>query len=204
MTEQQKQDVAPRKLSRQETHDLSMIIKDRLKVLKAHAEEQAAVLMADFEQKLAAEYSYDQDEVWEQATKVAADVVKDAQEKIEARCVELGIPRALAPELKLSWNGRGQARTAERRAELRRVAKTQIDAMVKAAVTRIEKQSLDLRTQVVSMGLLSPDARLFLDSLAPVDEAMTSLDFGQIQQRLASEQQQRVLQHQRLYGGYEP
>ena len=37
MTEEQ-----PRKLSRNETHDLSMIIKDRTKVLRAHAEEQAA------------------------------------------------------------------------------------------------------------------------------------------------------------------
>jgi len=195
---------AARRLSRQETHDLSMIIKDRVKVLKAHAEEQAAVLLADFEQKLAAQYRFDQDEVWLEATKRADQVVKAAQEQIELRCIELGIPRALAPQLELSWNGRGQAKMASRRAELRLVAKTQIAAMVKAAVTKIEKQGLDLRTQVVAMGLLSPDATLFLESLAPVEAAMQALDFADIQQRLASQQQQRVLQHQGLYGGYEP
>jgi hypothetical protein len=47
---------APRALSRNETHDLGMIIKDRCKVLRAHAEEQAAACMADFERKLATSY----------------------------------------------------------------------------------------------------------------------------------------------------
>jgi hypothetical protein len=39
----------PRQLSRQETHDLSMIIKDRTKVLKAHVDEQAARVMRPYE-----------------------------------------------------------------------------------------------------------------------------------------------------------
>lgn len=43
-------------LSRSETHDLSMIIKDRTKVLKAHAEAQAAQRLADFEQHMATVY----------------------------------------------------------------------------------------------------------------------------------------------------
>ena len=46
-------DEPSRKLSRNETHDLSMIIKDRTKVLRAHAEEQAAACMADFERQMA-------------------------------------------------------------------------------------------------------------------------------------------------------
>ena len=57
----------PRRLSRNETHDLSMIIKDRAKVLKAHAEEQAAACMADFETKMATIYTWDQDETWKKA-----------------------------------------------------------------------------------------------------------------------------------------
>jgi hypothetical protein len=181
-----------RVLSRNETHDLSMIIKDRAKVLKAHAEEQAAQCIADFEQKLAAVYSWDQDEIWQAATEEAQKVVADCQAKIAARCEKLGIPKTFAPTIGMSWSGRGENALNSRRVELRRVAKTSIEAMMKAAITKIEKQSLELRTQVVALAVLSDAARVFLESLAPVDEAMRSLDFAEIEQKLEREQQQRI------------
>lgn len=173
-----------RSLSRQETHDLSMIIKDRTKVLRAHAEEQAAHLMADFEKKLSQEFTWDQDKIWEKAADDARGAIAAAQQAIDARCKELGIPRSFAPSVSASWHGRGENAVAERRAELRRVARTPIDAMVKTATTKIEKQSLDLRTQVVAMGLLSADAKLFLESLAPVEDAMAQLDFHEVEKKI--------------------
>ena len=142
-----------RPLSRQDTHDLGMIIKERAKVLKAHAEEQAAACMADFEQKLAAEYRFDQEAVWKKATDDTRAAVEAAQKAIERRCEELGIPKTFAPTITASWHARGENALASRRAELRRVAQSSIAAMTKAAITKIEKQSLDLRTQVVAMGL---------------------------------------------------
>ena len=191
----------PRKLSRNETHDLSMIIKDRTKVLRAHAEEQAAACMADFETKMATVYTFDQDEVWKKATLEAQRVVHESQNTIAKRCKELGIPAAFAPSISASWAGRGENMLASRRTELRRVAKASIEAMTKAAITKIEKQALDLRTQVVGMGLLSADAKMFLESLAPVDETMRALDFGEIEKKLEKEQQLRLADRRRLYGG---
>lgn len=182
-----------RALSRSETHDLSMIIKDRTKVLKAHAEEQAAACMADFEKKMAAIYAFDQDEVWKAATQEAQKTVIKAQAEIAKRCKVLGIPPSFAPSLAVSWAGRGENAMASRRAELRRVAKTSIEAMQKAAITKIEQQSLDLRTQVVAMGVLSDDAKMFLESLAPIELSMRSLDFAEVEQRLEKEQQRRLL-----------
>lgn len=189
-----------RKLSRQETHDLSMIIKDRTKVLRAHADEQAAACMADFETKMATIYKFDQDEVWKQATEEAQKVVHESQIKIAKRCKELGIPQAFAPSISASWQGRGENMLTSRRAELRRVAKASIDAMTKAAITKIEKQSLDLRAQVVGMGLLSADAKMFLESLAPIEDSMRSLDFGEIERKLDGEKQKRLADQRRLYG----
>jgi len=196
MTEEQ-----PRKLSRTETHDLSMIIRDRTKVLRAHAEEQAAACLADFESQMATVYTFDQDEVWKKATEEAHRVVSDSQKTIAKRCKELGIPASFAPSISASWQGRGENMLAARRNELRRVARASIDAMTKAAITKIEKQALDLRTQVVGMGLLSPDAKLFLESLAPVEESMRALDFGEIERKLEKEQQLRLADRRRLYGG---
>jgi hypothetical protein len=176
-----------RVLSRNETHDLSMIIKDRSTVLRAHAEEQAAQCIAD-----AAVYSWDQDEIWQAATEEAQKVVGDCQAKIAARCEKLGIPKSFAPAIAMSWSGRGENALNSRRVELRRVAKTSIEAMMKAAITKIEKQSLELRTQVAALGLLSDAARVFLESLAPVEDAMQVLDFAEIEQKLEREQQQRI------------
>jgi len=72
--------------------------------------------------------------------------------------------------------------------------------MTKAAITKIEKQALDLRTQVVGMGLLSADAKMFLESLGPVEESMRALDFGEIERKLEREQQARLADRRRLYG----
>lgn len=181
-----------RQLSRNETHDLSMIVKERTKVLKAHADEQAAACMADFEKQLAATYSWDQDDVWKEAAERAKRVVEEAQDVIAKRCEELGIPKAFAPRIGIHWEQRGENAAITRRVELRRVAKAAIDLMTKAAITKIEKQGLDLRTQIVSMGILSDDGRMFLESLAPVEDAMQSLNFHDIEKRLEREQQKRL------------
>lgn len=171
----------PRTLTRHETHDLSMIIKDRAKVLRAHVEERSAACMADFESKLAAVYEFDNDAVWKKAVEQATAAAQAAQEVIADRCKALGIPPQFAPHLSIDWHGRGENAIANRRVELRRVAKTRVEAMAKAAMTKIERQSLDLRTQVVAMGVLSADAKLFLESLAPIDETMRSLEFRDVE-----------------------
>ena len=157
----------PRILSRNETHDLGMIIKDRAKVLRAHAEEQAAACLADFEKKLSSVYSWDDDETWRRAAEDAQAAAEAAQEIIADRCKELGIPKTFAPSISVLWQGRGENALRQRQVELRRVAKTSIEAMTRAAITKIEKQSLELRTQVVAMGLLSAEAKMFLEVARP-------------------------------------
>jgi hypothetical protein len=44
----------------------------------------------------------------------------------------------------------------------------------------------------MAMGLLSDGAKVFLESLAPVEDAMRALDFAEIEQKLEREQQQRL------------
>lgn len=185
----------PRKLSRHETHDLGMIIKERAKVLKAHVTHQSAACLADFEQQIAAEYAFDDDEVWKAATEEAMKVVKEAQKKIDERCTQMGIPKTFAPGLGISWHSRGENAAKDRRTELRRVAKTRIDAMAREAEMRVEREALDLRTQVVAMGLLSPAASEFLTTMKTVEQAMPSLDFKAVDKQLADEtfQKQRRL-----------
>lgn len=180
-----------RALSRNETHDLGMIIRERSKVLKAHIEAEKATVLADFEKQIAAVYEFDQDDIWKAATLKALEVVKEAQETIAKRCEEMGIPKTFAPSLHASWQGRGENMLKERRAELRRVAKAEVDAMAARAVVKVERESLDLRTQVVAMGLLSPEAATFLNTLKPVEDVMHRLDFANVEKKLAVEQSGR-------------
>lgn len=72
--------------------------------------------------------------------------------------------------------------------------------MKRAAVTRIRKQTVDLRTQVVSAGMLSADGKLFLESLAPIEETIKSITFKEIAAKLEGERKQRQLDHNLLYG----
>jgi hypothetical protein len=186
-----------RKLSSKESHDLGQIIKDRAKVLKAHAEEQAAACLADFEKKISSKFEFDKDDVWRKLADDAVQIIKKANEDIAAHALKkYGIPNEFAPFLHLSWSDRGQNQTGQRRAELRRLAMSEIDAMKKAAITRIERQSLDLRTQVISMGVLSADGKMFLESLAPVEEAMTTIDFAAIEKKMKEGERLR-LEHRR-------
>lgn len=180
-----------RKLSRHETHDLGMIIKDRARVLKAHVEAEKATVLADFEKQLAAVYTFDQDEVWKAATEKAMVIVADAQVQIAKRCAELGIPKTFAPSIHASWSGRGENASRERRVELRRVAKAEVEAMAARAMVKVERESLDLRTQVVAMGLLSPEATTFLNTLKPVQEVMQRLDFASVEKKLGLESEDR-------------
>lgn len=189
-----------RTLTSKEAHDLGMLIKDRAKVLKAHAEEQAAACLADFEKKVSATFAFDSDDVWKRATEEAMKVIAKGNEEIVARCKKLGIPKEFAPGLHVSWTERGQNGIASRRTELRRVAITEIEAMKRAAVTKIERQSLDLRTQVISMGIMSEGARLFLESMAPVEEAMTGIDFAAIEGKMRENMQKRLTDRTRHIG----
>lgn len=180
-----------RKLARHETHDLGMIIKDRAKVLKAHIEAEKTTVLADFERQIAAIYDFDQDDVWKVAAEKAAVVVKEAQAEVAKRCEELGIPKTFAPSLSVGWNGRGENACKQRREELRRVAKAEVEAMAARAIVKVEQDSLDLRTQVVAMGLLSDSATTFLQTLKPVEDVMRRLDFAAIDKKLELQQADR-------------
>ena len=194
---------AARKLSAKEAHDLGQIIKDRAKVLRAHADEQAAACLADFEKKISATFAFDSDDVWKKAAEEAAKVIAEGNAKIAERCKNLGIPKEFAPGLHLSWSERGQNRTESRRTELRKLAISEIEAMKRAAITRIERQSLDLRTQVISMGVLSGEGRLFLESLAPVEEAMTGIDFAAIEAKMRESESKRLANRNARLLGYD-
>ena len=143
-------------MTKSEREDLQRLVRQREKVLKSAAHQRSADLLADFENQMGQEFSFDQDEVWEQAKRAADREIDKAKKQIAVRCRELGIPDRFAPTLHLSWFTRGYGNAvAERRGELRRMAKTRIEAIEAKARTEIEMSCLQAQEKIALAGLTS-------------------------------------------------
>jgi hypothetical protein len=167
-------------MSKSERTELGQLIRKRERVMKAATAERGAVLLAEFEKQSATIYSFDDDEVWKKATELAQKAADAANEVIAARCQKLGIPKEFAPSVDFGWMGRGENAVAGRRAELRRVARTRIDALVRQTQTKIEQLSLAAQTEVVANGLQSDAAKAFLEKMPTLETLMPAVDAMEI------------------------
>ena len=167
-------------MTRGERTDLGALIRRREKLLKTAAKQRALELMADFEKKISAIFSYDDDETWKAAYTSAEQAVAEAKVVIAQRCRELGIPPEFAPNIDVAWYRRGENAASERRTELRRVAKTEIDALEARAKTEIERVSVEQQTALISDGLTSEAAQAFLEQMPTAENLMPVLDMEQI------------------------
>lgn len=159
-------------MTKGERNDLMVLVRKREKVMKAAISQQASENLANFERQIATIYECDDDEVWRKAAEEAEAAVRGAQERIAARCDELGIPRECRPFLSISWHGRGRSALNVRRDELRRMAKSRIEATLKAANTQVEQFSLDAQTNILASGLTSEAAKAFLDKMPSASQLM--------------------------------
>jgi hypothetical protein len=168
-------------MSRSEREDLQRLVRQREKVLKSAAKQRSKELIADFENQMGQEYSFDRDEVWEKATAAANREVEKVQKQVAARCRELGIPSQFAPSLNLCWQHRGYGNAVEkRRAELRRMAATRVEAIEQEAIVEIELSCLEAQTQLAVAGLASDQARQFIEKLPSIETLMPRLAFAEL------------------------
>jgi len=178
-------------MTKQERTELGALIRKREKVLKLHAAERSAAMLAEFDLQMAQAYSYDRDETWKQLAEDARHAVEQARLGIAKRCEELGVPREFAPDMSCHWHGRGQNASKERRDELRRAAKSKIEALEREAATKIERMSLEAQTQVVAMGLESDAAQKFLKDMPSMDLLMPPIEIGEIHTLIEKRLQER-------------
>jgi hypothetical protein len=168
-------------MTRNEIEHLQRLIRQREKVLKSAARQRSAEVLADFENQMGQEYSFDQDAVWEEARRIALAAVETANKQIRAQCRKIGIPDRFAPGLATGWSYRGlENSTKERRAELRKMAVTAIEAQEQKAKTQIELSCLDAQTKLATAGLTSDAASEFIEALPSVEELMPRLSFDEV------------------------
>jgi hypothetical protein len=166
-------------LTKSERAELGQAVRLHARVARARLDARKAELVADFEEQLAAEYQFD-DARWDEITRGAKEAVSEADAKVAAVCAAVGIPAEFRPKLRISWYERGESGIADRRAELHQVAKTRIDAMVKAARAEIDAEEARKRVDLIARGLTSEEGRAFLDDLPTIEDLMPRLDLKEL------------------------
>ncbi|MDX1070462.1 hypothetical protein GOL32_18090 [Sinorhizobium medicae] len=169
------------KMTKGEREDLQRLIRQREKVLKSAAKARSTELLADFENQISAEYRFDDDTVWAAAEKAAEAEVRKAQERVTARCEELGIPKQFAPSLNLYWSARGYENSVKRRRdELRKAAEAQVAALEQQAIVKIEQASVEAQTEIAIAGLTSEASLSFAERLPSVESLMPALSYREL------------------------
>lgn len=191
------------RMTKGERDDLVRLIKQRERVAKTAASQRSAAMLAEFEQQISAIHDFNTNEVWKAATDAAVAAAKKANETVAAEADRLGIPKEFQPSLQFSWACRGQAEYAQRRDELRRVAKAEIAAIEKVAIVQIEATSVQAQTEIIANGLNSEAALSFLNSLPKIESMMPPLDVTAIQAKLAERARGRGQQFYLVDGGGE-
>jgi hypothetical protein len=151
--------------------ELGRLMRLRAKAAKDEIESHAARVLANIEAQLAAQYPADH-AAWADVTDHARRVIAEADTQIAQRCRELGIPERFRPSIHCSWYNRGENAMKDRRAELRRVAQTELAARVKAAKNTVDRRTADLLTQLAAGMLESSQAKDFLNAMPSVDDLM--------------------------------
>jgi hypothetical protein len=168
-------------MSKSEREDLQRLVRQREKVLKSAAKQRSAELLADFENQMGSEFSFDDDATWAKAANDAKHEVAKVQRIIAQRCRELGIPDRFAPNLEIRWRARGYDNLIDKRkAELRRMATTQIQAIEQKVITDIEINCLAAQEAIALAGLTSEAARGFIEKLPSIETLMPALSYAEV------------------------
>jgi hypothetical protein len=164
-------------------NDLVRLLRARVRVVKNEIAAAQAVQLSEVERQLAATYSA-YDEAWAEITKDLEKMAAEADKKIAAKCRAMGIPENFRPEIDVTWYGRGENANAKRRAELRRVAETTLEARAKAARVEVDRTEADLLSKIILAGLRSAEARLFLESLPTVEKLLPKLSLDELERKV--------------------
>jgi len=146
----------------------------RVKVTKNEVDKHVTRMLADVEAQLAAQYP-STNAAWKEITKQAEDYIAQVDKEIAERCRALGIPEEFRPGLSLSWYRRGENAVSSRRAELRKVAQTELAARAVDAKAEVDRQAVIQLTRLAEGALETADAKQFLEAMPSAEELMSPI-----------------------------
>ena len=172
------------RMTRAEQSDLQRLGKLNKDGAIVAQKERTKAALAEFEMRLASEFSYDQREAWADLMASAKVHVAALDRQLAEDCRRLGIPENFRPEIAVHWYGRGENASKERRAELRRVAVTRLAALEATAIARIEDGYRRFQTAVLSAAIDSTEARALLADLPTAEQLLPAVDYQSVTKAL--------------------
>ena len=168
-------------MSRYEGEKLERLCRDTERLAKEDNKARMATLWADFQRQLAADYEWDQDDVWKAAAMDVQELVAKANREIMARSKARGILPEFAPCISWNWRGRGENAAKERRKELENVAKAELDAELKRANSHVSHEATKIRVELTSGLIQSDQAKAFLAAMPKAADLMPRLDLKKLE-----------------------
>lgn len=167
------------RLTRAERSDLQKVARMRARVARNGIDALKAQRLMQFEQELAARYDFD-DSAWSELTTEAERMVREADAEIARRCEQLGIPKDFRPGLSIGWYSAGKNADEKVRAELRRLAKVELDAAGKSAKQEIDRAELEVVTEIIAVDM-RPAAAELLANMPSVEQLIPTLDLDALE-----------------------
>jgi hypothetical protein len=167
-------------MSRTERLELTKIVRQRARLAKDDVAAREAQILADAESALSARFKED-DDAFRDLMVEARAYMAELKSKLDARCVELGIPAEFRPSAELYWFRRGENASKERRSELRMAVRTQAAASGKKARLQVDRQSVDIQEQLMAGGFESVEAAQFLAALPSAEDLMPAIELPAIE-----------------------
>jgi len=155
-------------------------------VARATVDERAASLYADFEHQLARQYG-PKDLAVEEMVRVAREACEAINRQVEETLAAKGVPAEFAPSAWVSWSRRGENVDPKRRAELRKVAASRIEANAKAAKLELDRQEVNLLRKLAAGALVSGEARTFPSEMPAVDALMPPVRLSELQRGVSED-----------------
>jgi hypothetical protein len=181
-------DRATTTMTRYEGERLERLCRDRERIAKAAVDARAAEIWAHFQQQLCARYDFDQDQVWKASYQRAEMIVAQAQRDIAAESKKLGILPEFAPSLILGWRDSGQNACKERRRELEKLGRAELDARTKKAKGIISLAAAEVRVKLLDGLLESDQAKAFLESMPTAADLLPQINYKELEDAILAPQ----------------
>jgi len=171
---------ADQPMTNTELMKLVRILKLRTGVAKGDIDAVAAARKAHVEDQLAREFSA-ADERWKRIIADAQRHVDEAHEQIDKMMEAAGVPQQFRPRLHLGWSTRGENGDPQRRAELRKVAYTRIEADAQAAKASILRAQAENEADLLSGGITSAEGNARLAALPTPEQLIPSVSLRELE-----------------------
>jgi hypothetical protein len=140
-----------------------------------------AKLKAEFEVQLNTTYPPDGDPVWAEEYETLLVEWKKRQARVNKRSAERGIPQRFRPEIgRPYWSYGGEQCFDKLRSELRRLAHTQIDAMLKSRLEGLDVQSAQVQLSILSNGFVTEEAKKLFAELPTISSLIPPIKMEEI------------------------